>query len=372
MVKRYTYKNRNYRKRNRRTKNKRRFSKQKRRFSKKKRRFSKKKRRFSKQKRKTRRKKRGGGEPSWYNQKSKSGLWDENTYKKYWGFAWEDRMKYVQINNNMSPYKIVTMKKIPLDVTVIREGQESQLQATIRFHFHTYYNKYWMEKVIYDLKNDPILSNEINYTVFFIHLVEKIFKCKNAVDLSNVFDELTEQIKKESEGTRGPESIIEFSRLGGNILFTSGSGIHIFQLDWRTKESSIMNLKLLKFVMKKISKSPFWKSIWTHAPGFNGEKWTVNYKRVLGAFRAIIARHARLEKEQKEKNKKDINLYQDNSNDDILQSDWKEISKDLGKNGNEFDTTDNNTVSQSDEEYWQQKYQDVINHTESPFNFGSQ
>jgi len=362
MVKRYTHKNRKYRKRKRRTK--------------KKRRFSKKKRRFSKQKRKTRRKKRGGGEPSWYKQKSKSGLWDKNTYEKYWGFAWEDRMKYVQIDNNISPYMIVTMKKIPLDVTVIRERQESQLQATIRFHFHNYYNKYWMEKVIYELKNDkndPILSNEINYTIFFIHLVEKIFKCKNAVDLSNVFDEISKQINKESVGTRGPETIIEFSRRVGNILFTSGSEIHIFQLDWRTKESSIMNLKLLKFVMKKMSKSPFWKSIWTHAPEFKGEKWTVNYKRVLGAFRAIIARHARLEKEQKEKNKKDINLYQDNSNDDVLPSDWGEFSEDLGKHGNEVDTTDNNdTVGQSDEEYWQQKYQDIKNNTESPFNFGSQ
>ena len=362
MVKRYTHKNRKYRKIKRRTKNKRK-------------RRTKNKRRFSK-KRKTRRKKRGGGEPSWYKQKSESGLWDENTYKKYWGFAWEDRRKYVQINNNMSPYMFVTMNQIPLDVTVIRERQESQLQATIRFHFHTYYNKYWMEKVIYEFKNDkndPILSNKINYTIFFIHLVEKIFKCKNAVDLSNVFVEISEQINEASEGGEGPKKIIKFSRRGGNILFTSGSGIHIFQLDWRTKESSIMNLKLLKFVMKKMSKSPFWKSIWTHAPGFKGEKWTVNYKRVLGAFRAIIARHARLEKEQKEKNKKD--LYQDNSNDDVLPSDWGEFSEDLGisKNGNVADTTDNNdTVGQSDEEYWQQKYQDIKNNTESPFNFGSQ
>lgn len=134
-----------------------------------------------------------------------------------------------------------------------------------------------------------------------------------------------------------------------------------------------MNLNLLKFVMKKMKKSPFWKYIWTHAPGFKGEKWTVNYTRVLGVFRAIIAGHARLEKEQKEKNKKDINLYQDNSNDSVLPSDWGEFSEDLGKHGTKFDTTDNNdTVGQSDEEYWQQKYQDVIDNTESPFNFGSQ
>ena len=122
-----------------------------------------------------------------------------------------------------------------------------------------------------------------------------------------------------------------------------------------------------------MSKSPFWKSIWTHAPGFKGEKWTVNYKRVLGAFRAIIARHARLEKELDKKLKE--YLKSDNSNDDVLPSDWGEFSEDLGisKNGNVADTTDNNdTVGQSDEEYWQQKYQDIKNNTESPFNFGSQ
>ena len=189
--------------------------------------------------------------------------------------------------------KMIKNDLIILDDTIIRQGKETQLQATIKFH-DDYYYKYWIKKFKMDLIKDYVGNQDITDEYlrgnFFFNLIKQIFKCDSPVCVNNIFFKINRQIDNYARGPDGAKKIIS------NDSFRDpyrSSEYDVLQLDWRTKKSSKINLKLFEYVLKKVKKSSFWMMIWSQYDGnkkIQVQSMKSELSRIKGKFRAIIAK----------------------------------------------------------------------------------